>query len=147
MVGMGLMMILRTGKNSSKILNVRRFNNFGLTLLEVLVATSILAICIVAIFQVFISCFEARLKAEKLGETIGIASDIMENAEEFGIPLSDSGELTDDICRFSWKFTETDIENYPKLKEMKLDTIWEQGEQGKHKGQFSLTTYHWKPNE
>ena len=144
MVGMELMMILQTGKNRSKILGVRCTNNLGLTLLETLVAVSILAICVVAIFQVFISCFEARLKAENHGLAIGVSLDTIEYAEEFGIPLSDSEELTEDICHFTWKFTQNDIENYPKIKEIILDTTWEQG---KHKGQFSLTTYHWHPNE
>ncbi|MFH1230103.1 MAG: prepilin-type N-terminal cleavage/methylation domain-containing protein [Planctomycetota bacterium] len=144
------MMILQTGKNCSKILSVtrrvRRTNNPGLTLLETLVAVSIFAICVVAIFQVFVSCFEARLRAENLGKTIGIASDAMESAEDFGIPLSDSGELEEDICHFTWEFSENDVdtEHYPKLKEIILDTTWEQG---KHKGRFSLTTYYWKPNE
>jgi len=143
---MELKMILQTGKNSSKISGVRRINNRGLTLLETLVAVSIFAICVVAIFGVFISCFEARLKAENLAKAIGVSLDAMEYAEEFGIPLSDSEELAEDICRFTWKFTENDvdIEHYPKLKEIILDSIWEQG---KHNGRFSLTTYHWETTE
>ena len=143
---MELMMILQTGKKQSKIRGVRYTHNLGLTLLETLVAVSIFAICVVAIFQVFISCFEARLKAENHAKAIGVSLDAMEYAEEFGIPLSDSEELAEDICRFTWKFTQNDvdIEHYPKLKEIILDTTWEQGT---HKGQFSLTTYYWKPNE
>lgn len=115
----------------------------GITLLEVLIAISILAICIVAIFTVFISCFDAQLRAENHSKAALIAMDALEYANEFPIPLS-SQELNEDVRKFTWEFSQNDIEEYPKLKEIIIDIIWEQG---KRQGKFSLTTYCWNPQK
>lgn len=119
------------------------FLSAGITLLEVLVSISILAICIVAIFEVFISCFDAQLRSENHSKAAMISLDAMEYADEFPIPLS-SEELDEDIRKFTWQFTQNDIENYPKLKEIIVDTVWTQG---KRQGRFSLTTYYWNPSK
>jgi prepilin-type N-terminal cleavage/methylation domain-containing protein len=127
-----------TGKKSRKLLQLK-----GITLLEVLVAISILAICIVAIFQAFISSFDAQLRAENYSRSILVAADALEYADEFPIPLSRE-ELTTDIHKFTWEFSQNDIEEYPKLKEIIIDTVWEQG---KRQGKLSLTTYFWEPQK
>ena len=131
-------MISRTGKNRSKLLQLK-----GITLLEVLVAISILAICIIAIFQAFISSFDAQIRAENYSRSMLVAMDALEYADEFPIPLSQE-ELTEDIRKFTWQFTQNDIEEYPELKEIIIDTVWEQG---KRRGKFSLTTYCWGPQK
>ncbi|MDI6732584.1 MAG: hypothetical protein QME51_02305 [Planctomycetota bacterium] len=113
----------------------------GLTLLEVILAVSILAICIVAIFQAFISCFDAQLRAENYVCIALLVSDQLEYAEEFEIPTN-SGEVSEDIRHFSWQIEQNDIEDYPKLKEVILNSVWEQG---RRKGGFSLTTHLWNP--
>ena len=131
-------MMSPTGKNNRKSRQLK-----GITLLEVLVAISILAICIVAIFQAFISSFDAQLRAENYSRNMLVAMDALEYANEFSIPLSQE-ELTEDTRKFTWQFTKNDIEEYPKLKEIIIDSIWEQG---KRQGKFSLTTYFWSPQE
>jgi len=137
-------MMLQTGK---KISNGSADNpaslSAGITLLEVLIAISILAICIIAIFDVFISCFDAQLRAENHSKAALIAMDNLEYADDFSIPLS-LQELKEDICTFTWEFTQSDIEDYPKLKEITVDTVWEQG---KRQGKLSLTTYYWDPSK
>ncbi|MBI5778580.1 MAG: prepilin-type N-terminal cleavage/methylation domain-containing protein [Planctomycetes bacterium] len=115
----------------------------GITLLEVLVAISIMAICIIAIFDAFISCFDAQLRSENHAKTAMISMDALEYAEEFPISLSPE-ELNEDIRKFTWQFTQNDIEEYPKLKEIVIDTTWEQG---KRSGRLSLTTYCWNPQK
>jgi prepilin-type N-terminal cleavage/methylation domain-containing protein len=115
----------------------------GITLLEVLVAISILAICIMAIFNVFISSFDAQLRAENYSRSMLVAMDALEYVDEFPIPLSQE-ELATDIRRITWQFTQNDIEEYLKLKEVIIDTVWEQG---KRQGKFSLTTYCWDPQK
>ena len=115
----------------------------GITLLEVLVAISILAICIIAIFEVFISSFDAQLRAENYSKAALITMDALEYANEFSIPSS-SQELDEDIRKFTWEFSQNDIENYPKLKEIIVNIIWVQG---KRQGKFSLTTYCWDPQK
>lgn len=119
------------------------FLSAGITLLEVLVAICILAICIVAIFDVFISSFDAQLRSENHSKAALITMDALEYADEFPIPLS-SQELNEDIRKFTWEFSQNDIEEYPKLKEIIINTVWEQG---KRQGKFSLTTYCWNPQK
>ena len=133
-------MILRTGKKTSKTSVI---NSAGITLLEVLVAISILAVCIVAIFQAFISSFDAQIRAEKYARALIVASDSMEYAEEFKVPMG-AEELNEDTIQISWQFTQNDIEEYPKLKEIILDTTWKRG---KRSGKLSLATYYWDPQK
>lgn len=133
-------MMLQTGKKINKASTVNPASlSTGITLLEVLIAISILAICIIAIFDVFISCFDAQLRAENHSKAALVTMDALEYADEFSIPLS-LQELNEDIRKFTWEFTQNDIEDYPKLKEVVIDTVWEQG---KRQGKFSLTTYYW----
>jgi len=145
-------MISQTGRKISKPFAInsagplkrpKSFGRTGITLLEVLVAISILAICIIAIFNVFISSFDAQLRAENHTKAAMVSTDAMEYADEFPIPSSQE-ELTEDIRKITWQFTQNDIEGYPKLKEIIMDTIWEQG---KRQGKFSLTTYCWDPQK
>lgn len=110
----------------------------GITLLEVLVAISILAVCIIAIFEVFISCFDAQLRAENHIKAAMIAMDALESADEFPIPSSIE-ELNEDIRVFTWEFIQNEIEDYSNLKEVRVDMGWEQGQR---RGKFSLTTYY-----
>lgn len=131
-------MMSQTGKNSRKSSQLK-----GITLLEVLIAISILAICIVAIFQAFISSFDAQLRAENYSRSILAAADAMEYVDEFPIPLSRE-ELTSDIRKLTWEFSQNDIEDYPKLKEIIINASWEHG---KRQGKLSLTTYYWDPQK
>lgn len=136
MVKTGPTMMLQIGKKINKISVV---NSAGITLLEVLVAISILAVCIVAIFQAFISSFDAQLRAEKYARAFMAVSDSMEYTEESKVPIG-LEELNESAARISWQFTQNDIEEYPKLKEIIVDAVWEHG---KRSGKFSLTTYYW----
>jgi hypothetical protein len=72
-----------------------------------------------------------------------VASDAVEYAEESGVPAG-LEELTANTAHISWQFTQNDIEDYPKLKEIIIDTVWEQG---KRSGKFPLTTYYWDPQK
>ena len=137
-------MIFQTGRKISK----HSANNpdellAGITLLEVLVSISILAICIVAIFDVFISCFDAQLRSENYSKAAMISMDAMEYADEFPIPSSPE-ELDEEVRKFTWEFTRNDIEDYPNLKEIIVDAVWVQG---KRQGKFSLATYCWNPSK
>ncbi|MEW6025699.1 MAG: type II secretion system protein [Planctomycetota bacterium] len=133
-------MMLQTGKKRN---NPPLINRAGITLLEVLVAISIFAVCIVAIFQAFISAFDAQLRAESYSRALMVVSDALEYAEEFKVPQG-AEESTEGATRISWEFTQNDIEDYQKLKEIVVDTTWEHG---KRNGRFSLTTYFWNPQK
>jgi type II secretory pathway pseudopilin PulG len=137
-------MISQTGRKISKSsADDSASLSAGITLLEVLVAISIMAICIIAIFDVFISCFDAQLRSENHSKAVMISMDAMEYADEFPIPSSPE-ELNEEVRKFTWEFTQNDIEDYPKLKEIVVNTVWEQG---KRQGKFSLATYGWDPSK
>jgi hypothetical protein len=115
------------------------------TLLEVLLSAVILAVCIVAIFGAFISCFEARLRAENYAKALLISLDKLEpiiSSETF-TPSSDSEEIIEDIRRFKCQFSQSfEIsEDYPELKAISLQTTWEQG---RREGRLSFSTYYWE---
>lgn len=109
----------------------------GIILLEVLVSISILAICIIAIFEVFISCFDAQLRSENYTKATVIAMDLLEYGEEFPDAESE-GELDEDGRIFKWECVRNDIEGYPSLREIVMNMRWKQG---KRQGGFSLTRY------
>jgi hypothetical protein len=111
---------------------------------EILVAVSILALAIMTIFQVFIVAYDSRLRAEDYTKAVVVAIDAMEMSAEMGVPLDESGSLSEERREFTWEFHETDvdIEDYPKLKEISLDSRWQEG---RRNGRYILTTYFWNP--
>ena len=141
---MELQMISQIGRKISKpSAENTALLSAGITLLEVLVAISVLAICIIAIFDVFISCFDAQLRSENHTKAAMISMNALEYADEFPIPSSPE-ELNEEVRKFTWEFSQNDIEEYPKLKEIIIDTVWEQG---KRQGKFFLTTNCWDPQK
>jgi len=119
----------------------------GFTLVEILVAVSILAIAIITIFQVFIVNWDARLRSEDYTRAVIIAIEEMEKAIEqtrMGEMMETDGSLAEEKRQFDWRFTDSDVdvEDYPKLKEINMETEWKEG---KRSGRYVLSTFFFNP--
>ena len=134
----------RRGREVDPLGKIKMIIKRGFTLVEVLVAVSLLALGIMAIFEVFIVSWDSRIRAENYARVVVVAVDEFEKAEEIGLPMDDSGNLSEGNRSFNWTFqqSDVDIEYYPKLKEIDMNMQWQEG---KRSGTYNLATFFWDP--
>ncbi len=118
--------------------------NKGFTLIEVMVALTIVSVGLVSIYSSFINISDTLARMDNYNRSVLIALEKMWEVEE-ALMQSDefkidtfSGELKDNNRYFKWEFTENAVENYKNLREITINLDWKQG---KRKGNMKAGTY------
>lgn len=117
----------------------------GFTLIEVLIALTIVSISVVSIYAAFMGISDTLARVDNYNRSVLLGMEKLWELEEALLQsdearVSDfSGELKESDTRFfKWEFTGTDLESYPNLKEISLNLQWQQG---RRSGNFSVVTY------
>ena len=106
--------------------------NRGFTLLEVLIATAILSLGLVMIYQAFFICLDTfdyclnHLKAQLwLDEKVRLVQDNFRREDIFS-PLNTSGQFIIGSRNFNWHMDYSPIE-LEELYKINLEITWQQG--------------------
>lgn len=91
----------------SRIFGKKKLNNIGMTLVEVLVAMSIVSIAVVPLLHAFVKVTQFSMKGRMLQQTSTVAQTVMENCKAFNV---------DDIQKMMLGVTENGIVYGPFLK-------------------------------
>lgn len=119
--------------------------SLGFTLIEVLVALTIVSISVVSVYAAFAGISDTLARVDNYNRSVLIGMEKLWEAEEALLQTDDvnvtnfSGELKESDTRFlKWEFIGTDLTDYPNLKEINLTLQWQQG---KRSGTFNVGTY------
>lgn len=147
-------MLISTFQNSNFKLQARNIEK-GFTLIEVMVAVAILAICLVAIMQLFSGGLRSSKMSKDYTRAVIYAKEKME--ETLLKPASGSGDFSDNLTRnkFRWEaevspYTEAFLtglgsENKPlDLIKIKVKVLWTDNDKQKF---IELTTLKLNPPE
>lgn len=120
-------------------------SDIGFTLIEVLVALTIVSISVVSVYAAFTGISDTLARVDNYNRSVLIGMEKLWEVEEALLQSEDanavnfSGELKESDTRLlKWEFTQNDLQDYPNLKEINLTLQWQQG---KRSGNFNVTTY------
>lgn len=117
-----------------------RNNHKGFTLLEVMIALTIVAIGLTAVLTLGIRSIETSERVERTSQAVLLAQQKMAEIESGVIPKPDDGEeqpFEPPQQQFSWtaSYTPTPITG---LRQMTLEVLWQDGSS---KGSVTLDSY------
>lgn len=119
----------------------------GFTLIEVMVAATIVAVCVVSILQAFISCLEGRIASESYNRATSLALEqVASRLWQEETPTSSTDQLAENNRVFEWSFETTDptagqlSEIAASLTELTFTIKW-QGPGEQRQGQILWKVY------